>query len=259
MRELSIEGFERATIVELASSTMDLARDSLMNLRGGYGVVCARTQTAGRGRQGRSWASSTGALMATFSLPVPYSGVDLSGYSLVIGVAIARALRPSGAPISLKWPNDVVVVRGDLLAKMGGILVEVHDGGAGRYVLVGFGLNMDSSPEGVAHATSLVEAGGDAMEYEACLKALAAELLDCHRVFLRSGFAGFREEWERVSCFQPESTFLRLDVGEREVAGTYLGIEDSGALKIQGAQGTHTIFSAHVLEVRGARAACADR
>ncbi len=96
-------------------------------------LVTAAEQTAGRGRQGRRWSAPAGsALLASLLLRDPPALLPLAAAVAVCDVA--------GAGSRIKWPNDVVVPRGDTLAKLAGILVE------GRpqegWAVLGIGLNV---------------------------------------------------------------------------------------------------------------------
>lgn len=101
-------------------------------------LVSASAQTAGRGRQGRSWiAPPGGALLCSLVLRRPPPLL-----SLIAGVAVCEAI---GERACVKWPNDVVVERADgqqqpTLAKLAGILVE------GRpqegWAVLGIGVNV---------------------------------------------------------------------------------------------------------------------
>ncbi|HSC05047.1 MAG TPA: biotin--[acetyl-CoA-carboxylase] ligase [Solirubrobacteraceae bacterium] len=92
-------------------------------------VVTAAEQSAGRGRQGRTWSAAAGrALLCSVVVRDPPALLPLAA-----GVAVAEAVGPHAM---LKWPNDVLA--GGL--KVAGILVE------GRpqegWAVVGIGLNV---------------------------------------------------------------------------------------------------------------------
>jgi BirA family transcriptional regulator, biotin operon repressor / biotin---[acetyl-CoA-carboxylase] ligase len=112
-------------------------------------LVTAAEQTAGRGRQGRRWSAPAGsALLMSLLLRWPKRGCS----SPEASVARLRspALLPLAAAVAVcdlagdgalvKWPNDVVVVRGEGLAKLAGILIE------GRpqegWAVLGIGVNV---------------------------------------------------------------------------------------------------------------------
>jgi len=107
------------------------------------GAVClAEQQTAGRGRQGRSWLTPFGASLA-YSLLWRFAGPleALSGLSLATGLAVARVLKGAGvSEVGLKWPNDVWWQG----RKLGGILLESGGSAGDFYVVAGVGLNLAS-------------------------------------------------------------------------------------------------------------------
>lgn len=108
-------------------------------------VLLAERQTGGRGRRGRVWASPLAAHLY-LSVSRSFAGglVRLAGLSLVAGIATAEALRARGfGKVRLKWPNDLVVTDGDLLRKLGGVLVEGGGEHAGPVrAVIGLGLNV---------------------------------------------------------------------------------------------------------------------
>lgn len=108
-------------------------------------TVVADTQTAGRGRLGRTWFSPPGAGLYASIVLKPWRGALVGSTSvtslltLASGVALAEGVRAStGLPTELKWPNDLVVLR----RKLAGILAEAAHGHAMSYVALGFGINL---------------------------------------------------------------------------------------------------------------------
>ena len=117
---------------------LDRVKSSCVNLHKIL-VIIAEMQTRGRGRFGRQWFSGIGEGL-TFSMlwRVNRSMSELSGLSLVVGVAIVRALKKFGInDFSLKWPNDVLFC----FRKLAGILIELNnDICSGTFVVIGIGL-----------------------------------------------------------------------------------------------------------------------
>ena len=94
-REITIPGYDRVRHFDEISSTMDGARQLLKEeggASGWCGLVTASRQSAGRGRQGRSWLSGERAYMGTFIFCTDAPVAALSGYSLAVGVSVAAAL-----------------------------------------------------------------------------------------------------------------------------------------------------------------------
>ena len=110
-------------------------------------VVVAERQTAGRGRQGRTWFSPPGTnlycsvLIRAATLQIPLADW-LSWVPLTAAVAVAEAVhRIADVSLSLKWPNDFQLNG----RKVGGILCE--SGGvaaADPFVVIGIGLNVNA-------------------------------------------------------------------------------------------------------------------
>ena len=97
-------------------------------------VVTAGEQSAGRGRQGRTWTAPAGrALLCSVVVRDPPPLL-----SLLAGVATAEAVGPEAM---LKWPNDVHLDG----RKVAGILVEGRP--QERWGVVGVGVNVAVRPE----------------------------------------------------------------------------------------------------------------
>jgi biotin-[acetyl-CoA-carboxylase] ligase BirA-like protein len=252
--KLSIPGFTFAEIHDEVTSTMDVARELIPSLHDGAGVVCALSQSAGRGRQGRKWSSTHGAMMATFLFQTSQPLASLSGYSLVVGLGLADAFERFGARLQLKWPNDLVVVRDDSVRKVGGILIEVQDIGDSRVILVGVGVNLARAPEDVAHATSIEEISGSLVSVRDALTAVSEQLRTAHELFVSfDGFPRFQHRWEEASCFMKGRTELTLDLGERQIAGTYAGIDERGSLLLEVDGALKPFHSGHLLKLSNLR------
>lgn len=255
IKELSLPAFSFARVYDEVTSTMDVARGSIAELCGGHGVICARSQTAGRGRQGRAWVSPSDGLMVTFLFSTNAPVHACAGYSLAVGVGVARAFEGVGARLALKWPNDLVIVEHDNVRKVGGILTEVQDIGAARVLLVGIGVNLRSAPDLTEGVSSLEAICGTSLAQEEALARLAPALLEVHQVFTGAGgFRPFREEWEARSCCEKGRTFVALDRGDQPLSGTFMGVEASGALILEAAGERVVCHSGHTLELRRLRA-----
>ena len=105
-------------------------------------VVTADEQTAGRGRQGRTWTAPAGKALLYSAVVRPLT--ERHGMlPLAVPLAVceaAEALAP-GAECRVKWPNDVHLEG----RKLAGILIEARpqDG----WAVIGVGLNLDISPD----------------------------------------------------------------------------------------------------------------
>lgn len=212
--------------------------------------IWAAAQHSGRGRAGRSWSSTAGNLYASLLLRSRVPLVTAMQLSLVAGIAAydAVSVLASGAgvkpPLRLKWPNDVLL--GD--AKLGGILLESRTGTAVDMpaVVIGIGLNLARAPADLGRpVASLANAGIDTAPAQA-LAALAwamAEWLAQWRDGV--GFQTIRSAWlERA---MPLGGPISVRLGSDLISGTFLGIDEMGALRLDTQGGERRITAGDVL------------
>jgi BirA family biotin operon repressor/biotin-[acetyl-CoA-carboxylase] ligase len=133
----------RVGLFASVTSTLDVANAIGPTAPAGT-LVLADEQTAGRGRLGRSWASERGAGIWLTLVERPDDPLALEVLSLRCGLYAAEALDVlAGAPIGVKWPNDLYV-RG---CKLAGVLIETRwRGTSPEWVSIGFGLNVAQPP-----------------------------------------------------------------------------------------------------------------
>lgn len=130
----------QAWVYSSVSSTMDEAHRLAGEGAASGAIVIADVQHAGRGRLGRRWSSAAGEGLWMTSI---HRGVDIHALDCLairVGLSVARALDPfAGAPVRIKWPNDLFVAAG----KLGGILVEARWRDRSlEWVAVGVGINL---------------------------------------------------------------------------------------------------------------------
>jgi BirA family biotin operon repressor/biotin-[acetyl-CoA-carboxylase] ligase len=219
------------------------------------GRVClAERQSAGRGRQGRSWVSPFGRnIYLSVLWRYPLAPAELGGLSLAAGVAVARALEAAGADgVGLKWPNDVHWRR----RKLAGLLLEVAGEAQGpSRVVVGIGVNLGLDPEQGAAIdqpwTDLEQVlGARAAGRNAIAAALVGQLADALERYGRDGINAFIDDWRRLDAYHGEP--VELIQGPRRIAGVHAGIDGDGALLLDTAEERRR-FNAGEVSLRPAR------
>ncbi len=219
-------------------------------------VLLAERQTVGRGRRDRTWASPLAAhvylsLHRRFDAGV----ARLAGLSLAVGVAAAEALRALGfEAVALKWPNDLVVVRDDTVAKLGGILIEFggEAGGPVRAV-IGLGLNV-RMPEVAAHAIDQPWCDLAALSNAAppSRNRIAAALLDALLpaldAFDAQGFEPFLARFAALDALARRE--IVVHAGDRTMTGLALGVTADGGLRVRHADGER-VWHAGEVSIRG--------
>lgn len=224
---------------ELVSSTNDTlstwVRDGAMHGT----AVYAGTQTAGRGRRGRVWHAPPGTnLNLSVAIVGPQFAASMLRLPLAAGVATAEVLRRRSPDVQLKWPNDIVVSRGQNFLKLGGILCEAVTGPTGfQAAIIGIGVNVngtseDLSPEVRGRACTLSQL----IEKPTDIAELAAEV--------RLAVVGWAERVAHGEGPHVIAQWRRLDAttGRRVVGdgfeGIANGITDQGHLRVSMADGT---------------------
>lgn len=246
---LRARGWPWAGSIEL-HPTLGSTSDRLKDLaRGGApegSVVLADAQTAGHGRQGRSWLSPAGNLHVSILFRPP-AAVPL--LPLAAGVAVAEAVQELGVDARLKWPNDVMIGE----RKLGGILTQASAGGLGlEWVVLGIGLNVGVAPgpDLAPSAISLSEAAGRAASVEDAATAVLARVAVWYHRLLDGGSGPVLNAWreralpwwgERVSAW----------AGEGPVEGRAIGLDEEGGLILELDDGSRsTLRSGEVTRVR---------
>lgn len=127
-------------VYEIVTSTNDVARTLATDGAGEGTTVLALEQSRGRGRLGRTWQSPPGGLYLSVVLrpAFPMERWPLIGLACSLG-AVAAAETHGGAPVRVKWPNDLLLDG----RKLGGVLVEA----TAEAVVCGIGLNVVPSWE----------------------------------------------------------------------------------------------------------------
>jgi len=204
-------------------------------------VVTAAEQTAGRGRQGRTWTAPPGkALLYSALLRALDERHVLLPLAAPLAVAEAAEKLAPGVECGVKWPNDVLVGR----RKLAGILIEARpqDG----WAVIGVGLNLtiaatEFPTELRSTATSL------AIEGDRPLPGRSQQMAITQVAGVLSGRLG---HWLAAGEAEILATWRRRDVLRgREVAweggsGVADGIDDRGYLVVVTASGERVAVGA---------------
>lgn len=211
--------------------------------------IWASAQGEGRGRAGRSWSSSAGNLHASLLLRPRVPLATALQLSLLAGVAAYDAVSAlaTGAGVApalrLKWPNDVLLNE----AKLGGILLESRTGAEAdaAAIVIGTGLNLLRAPGDLGRpVASLADAGIDvlpAQAFAALAWATAEWIAHWHE---GAAFETIRGAW--LDRAKPLGGPISVRLGADLVSGTFLGIDEIGALRLATASGERRITAGDV-------------
>lgn len=230
----------RLIVRDEVASTMEEARRALDQGDPGKLWIIARSQSAGRGRHGRSWGSPPGNLYASLLLVEPCEMALAPQLGFVAGLALhdaAARVTGLGAPqLALKWPNDLLIGR----AKIAGLLLE-GESRVGRFaVTIGMGVNVASRPEDTPYPASFVKEVAPGATIETLLAALGEAWVSRFSAWsLPGGFGSTRAAWLERAAFLGETITLRL--AEGAVSGRFAGLDSSGRLQLETAEGFRVV------------------
>lgn len=228
------------------ASTNDLALSAARAGEAHGLVIVADEQTAGRGRQGRSWLSAAGEnLLVSIVLRPKLSLSDAPFLSLAVGLALRAAVASfigERSDLGIKWPNDLLCGP----KKLAGVLIETQVQGSELLgVVIGIGLNLGTRtfpPELAEIATSLSLLGADGVSREKMLVSVLAELERALHAFEAGGRSALVPDLIRYDVLRGRVVEVDGLVGRAE------GIDPSGRLLVRDAEGQqHALSSGHVI------------
>jgi len=197
-------------------------------------VIVSESQTAGRGRLGRTWHSESeaGLYFSMILRPrVPPSLAPL--FTLATAVAMHDAIeRDTRLDVDIKWPNDLLVGG----KKVSGILAEIQaEVDMVRTLIIGVGVNVNHQefPSDIAdRASSLRLASGRIQSRIEILCEFLEDFENLYRMFERDGPPAIIERWTRSSSFA-NGRRIQINDGVRIIGGVTRGLNALGALRIE--------------------------
>ena len=182
-------------------------------------IVTAAEQTAGRGRQGRTWTAAPGEALLLSAI-VRELEPRHSLLPLMAALAVCEAAEAiASVSCEIKWPNDVWIER----RKLSGILVEARP--AAGWAVVGIGLNT-----GVTRFPDELRDTATSLSLPSPEDALFALTTALER-WTSAGESEVLPAWRERDALQGHP--VRWDGGE----GTARGIDGGGSLVVETSDG----------------------
>ena len=229
-------GVPQCAVFRTLPSSLDAIHDVAAQGAPSGTVILAEEQTAGRGRDGRTWRSPVGGVWLAMLLRPPVS--TAGALSLRIGLVVADVVdellhAPRG---QLKWPNDVLLEG----RKVAGILSEGRwQGETLQWLAVGVGMNVANEipPELAGRAIALNELLPEVRRIDILDRLVPAlvPLTTHHSPLTESECTAFaRRDW------------LRGRQLRAPISGRAAGIRPDGALLVDTGAGTTMVREGHV-------------
>ena len=253
----SVGGFRVARVDSIDSTNSYLSSAAGRGEASGL-VVCARHQSAGRGRRDRKWNDDAGESLlfsVLFRAEIGEGSVDGSDsparYGQLVGLAVALVGRQLGAPIDLKWPNDLMVGS----RKLAGVLGETSITGSQIAVVVGCGINLNwnLAPQTGSDGTGSNSAGSNPI----CLSEACGSHVD-RVAFLDEVLTTLGElqatpakaaEMYRQLCATIGKS-VRVELEGNSLVGVVQDVRDDGALLLDVNGCAHVLTQGEVVHLR---------
>jgi len=246
------EPYRRIRIIALKEidSTNNEAKRQLAAGQSDTALIVAETQTAGRGRQGRSFYSpGRSGLYLTLTLHPAAALADALSITTRAAVATVRAIEAltDKKPL-IKWVNDIYLGG----KKICGILTEAvadFESGAATSVVVGIGVNISTSdfPPELRETAGALQPAGPARNRLAAR--ITAELLDSVADLTDKSYL---DDYRSHSLVIGKDVYYYLN-GRRQTARA-LGIDDQGGLIVRKPDGEPLTLSSGEISLRLAEA-----
>ncbi len=215
-------------------------------------MVVAAQQSAGRGRQGRSWHSPAGLnFYGSLILKPPFGKARFEALPQIATLAIDQAVRDFGVTASwIKWPNDVYVED----RKLAGVLAESTGKTAAKQeaLVLGLGVNLNMSKAQLRAidrpATSVLVETGREIDCRAFAEALYARLIEWYRRAQDGESETIFQAWAGNSPLLHRE--VTLSTGGQELRGAVRRINRNGSIEIELAGGEVKTFFAGDISLR---------
>lgn len=245
LRKAMGDGTIELCVMDSVDSTNAEARRALMSGTCLPTAFLADTQTAGRGRLGRSFYSpaDTG-IYCSLLLPMRDVRIDTVSVTAIAAVAVRRAIaKTTGVSASIKWVNDLYL--GD--RKVCGILAETAMRGEERYLILGVGVNLCTRkfPEELSEiAGSLLLKDDNDLRHR-----LAAEMIvRIYEALSRPNDGAWIEEYRASSNILGRA--IRYTEQGKDAFGIAESIDMMGRLLVRREDGVLSVLSSGEISVR---------
>lgn len=242
------DGWLGASILYLEQTT---STNDLLHRLGEQGapegiMALAESQSNGRGRMQRRWVAPPGTslLLSLLFRPQDPFLYHAGRTTMLCGLALAEAVEAVAAlPVSLKWPNDLIVEGNGSWRKLAGMLSEIgalEDRPA--FLVVGIGLNVnvlsDHLPDLAPNATSLLAELGHPIS--------RSVLLDAFLCRAEALYAQLRAGWDPLPAWRAHLSWLgervTVQTPTETLAGLAEDVDGDGGVLIRLADGSQRSF-----------------
>ena len=213
---------------ETTSSTMDDVKNFIKNKKKNC-IYLSDKQINGKGQRGNFWHSPLGNVYCSISFENFLHIKDHFLFSVLVALTVKKSLEIFNAKnIFFKWPNDIFFKK----KKFGGIISELIKVNSKSYVIVGFGINIESSPKLSNYKTTFAKHFSDIKSKDEFLLVFfkqlffkLSELQEGRKKYLMNEFS--------KSLLLFNEKILIINKNKEKNEGVFRGINDDGSLRLE--------------------------
>lgn len=235
-------------------STNDYAKKLAAKGVGDGTIVIASTQSSGRGRLGRKWASHSGGIWLSVILYPDIDPYNAPKMTMISALSVTQALKKvTGLDVKIKWPNDVLVElkhqgrRKVSYRKICGILTEMNaEMDKVNWIVMGIGVNVNNRiPVNLqSTACSLASLMGRELSKVTILQEILRALEYNYTEFVAKGFDKILKGYKCHSAFLGEN--IGVDYMGKRIRATAVDIDCDGTLIIKSRSKKHKIIAGDI-------------
>jgi BirA family biotin operon repressor/biotin-[acetyl-CoA-carboxylase] ligase len=220
--------------LEKTTSTNDVVSEMARQGAPEGTVILSETQTKGRGRLGRRWATTEGKSLAfSVLLRSRLHADELPEITLAAAVAVAKALEDFHFKPRIKWPNDLLLGG----RKVCGILTETaFKREKMTTVILGVGINLNQNlqdfPKELREtATSCFLVSGRKTDRVHFFQKLMFRLEEAYHLVVERHFSKVLQEWRKRNAIQGRQ--VKVTQGHQHFYGQAVDADEKGALLVR--------------------------
>ena len=208
-------------------------------------VIISDEQTGGKGRLGRSWISPPrNNLYLSIVLRPHIPPRDAAILTLMSAVACTHAVKSvSGVPVSIKWPNDMMVAN----RKLGGILTEIKTDMDGiKHAIIGIGININTDISEMHEniktiATSIMIETRSRHSRQPFVVEMLKEMNCWYKTLISKGKKPILAEWLKLSSTIGRTVQVTIQANQAtsKIKGIAEGIDNEGMLILKLSNGSY--------------------
>ena len=208
--------------------------------------VCliADEQTEGIGRRGNHWFSPKGNIYLSFLLEYNLSIEEHFLFTAVAANSIMSCLNHYiHENIYIKWPNDIIVND----SKIAGIMTEIVEHNGIKYVIIGIGINVETSPKLSDYKTCCVNNFNSKLMYEEFLLNFFQTFFSEYAMIVNNEHNNIINKFRNNMNDLGKKITILLPNGKKEIV-FLKNLNSDGSLLVEKEGKQESLFSARIID-----------